>query len=487
MFKTFCIEIMDDSINILKCSNRKKIYIDWVKSIEISFGNIKDGKIINQEEIESAIDKNIDTKNKFFRKFIFILNSSLIISKKITLPHLVNKKQVKSMIENEIEHLISSNIDKYKIGYKLISIHELENLKYVDYLVYLVPDDIILEYVKLANKIGHSGITVTFDGVILDRLFENCMLDIDIKNEIGIVIRLEKNKIIFNGFKNKVCDFSKTLTNINTDNNTYEKEILKYLRYYFSIENTIENLCLKKIWLYGEYKICNEIHEMLNEYFEEKVDIINKFDTKDVISKYNFSITKYLNCLLSCFNSGNLYIDYKLNEKKIIYAKLKIRYLIMVSLFIVSICFLYNYLTSYRVNKEIDKKINIMKTFLENEENIKINNEVCEIKEKILSIENNQKQIDEINKIIKSKTNFEIKILKSIVEVKSNSNKIQFISYLDNHIEINCISENIYDLIVFLQNIKRNCDFDFLEYIYISNIKKENSNYICLIIINYKG
>ncbi len=119
MGKIVSLEFKNRRIIILEGSRRgQNITVHKSVMLNVDPGSIDDGKIVDMESIIEKLEKAFSENNIRTKNATFIINTNTTITRSMDLPVLKSNAETMSMIKNELDQLLSVNLDNYKLIYK---------------------------------------------------------------------------------------------------------------------------------------------------------------------------------------------------------------------------------------------------------------------------------------------------------------------------------------------------------------------------------
>ncbi len=303
----------DNSIKIIEASKKGQT-LSVLSCMCIDGSCVKDGEIIDMDGTVNAIDEGLKTKGIKTKKTIFAINSSKIMVREIRLPFLKRGSEILSMIQIELQQMVSADLSKYKIMYEISNVTNENKILYAKYIVYCVPKILVSDYIDLAARLKLKLLKIDIFPNCINALYKN---NIKINGgslnnaENAVFINVNENHISFSAAHKGFCDFhisTESLSqlpsnskDLSFDSSLLTAQIAKFLRYYYSVSG---NRSIDKIYIYGnnERELCEAIKTKLNL----KSEIIESITSLTGESQAdNFHIGKYLGSVLTLFSPGN--------------------------------------------------------------------------------------------------------------------------------------------------------------------------------------
>ncbi|AFS77802.1 Tfp pilus assembly protein, ATPase [Gottschalkia acidurici 9a] len=118
-----------------------------------------DGQITNLEVMIEVINDTLQKKNISTKGVIYTIESNSIISREIELPSII-EKDIKKMLEFQVEEYFPVNIEEYIIQSKIVEQIDNNELKKSILYVYALPKTICEGYMNLTKKLGLKPIAL---------------------------------------------------------------------------------------------------------------------------------------------------------------------------------------------------------------------------------------------------------------------------------------------------------------------------------------
>lgn len=505
------IEFDEGSIKIVE-AEKKGDLVSLLKcfTLDISF-LIKEVKHNELDNITICIRDELLKHKIKTKKAIFVINSESIISRKLRLPLLKKKSETLSMIRYELEQVLPVDLDSYNTIYKISDTFIDDSIIKAYYIVYCFPKSLFNQYVKLAHNLNLSLVYIDISYNCLNKISQHNLIinssPLDINN-IYSFLKLESNTISFNILNNGVNDFSQIKTiyennyynqlvaesefdyNINNSETSYEsfninnsilEEVSRYIRYYYSINNSNY---IHKIFIYGHYKYMTKLIDVLrnnlNIEVSEIISLSNiNYDNMTVCE--NFKLSKYFNSILALFSDKNdiCYLPDSNIKGKITNRFNSSFYYTGLVIFVITLS------SSIYIVKTFKDMFNSMELFICNNENIGLNQYI-----EVLKSENSQMQeilseAIELDKIISSNAYVSSELIKEIFAVVPENTKVTSMNVDRNNAQLTCISSSMEGVTLFIYNLRK---IEFIEKIYLPAIEtnKDDLSYSCTIMCKLK-
>lgn len=484
------IEIDDNNIKILEVSKKGDV-LSILKCMSLCASSvIDDSKISDVNFVAELVKEAIIINNIKAKKVVIVINSSSVITRKIKLPLLNKKTEVLSMIKLELEQLVPADLSQYKIMYKVIDIVCDNDVKSAFYVIYCLPEAMFNNCKELARILKLKLVCIDISFNCLNKIINH---DININDEsldfkkVNAFININSHSISFCVLNEGNNDFSRISFNNEIDKYTeiaaegealyncdesYDSSILlskildevsKFIRYYYSIDNSNIN----KLYVYGEFSRNRDIIKYLSLHLKIDVVAINHISNiqfLDMSLKVNFEIDKYLVLILSLFNdkkdinlSRPYYFDYIYDIKFNIVV-------ISIIIFIMSWIFIaWKY-----SNILLEYKINDMNLYINDEDNLKRNDEIESLKVNIILLEEHIEDAKKLKSLINNEDYVSSIIFRELFYAIPENTRVTSISVDRNNTNLSCVSASMEEATLFLQNIRK---IDFIDSIYLPSIE----------------
>ena len=509
MAKILSIEIDNRNIKILEGS-KSGASLSVYKSIflDVPSNSVDDGKIIDMDSVVEIIEKALVENNIKTKSAIFTINTNSIITRNIELPILKSKADTMSMIKNELDQLLSVDLNQYKLIYKKLEKVMVDEVEKGKYIVYGLPIGIYNHYIELSEKLKLEMVALDLSFNSLDKIAENkvaingytlksssatAFIDFGYNNITFSVLNNGKNdfsRISSNGIHDMVRNFS-TVYNLNKEDALREIEKLslvenhekiidvtkinmaedsirlwidefnRYIRYYNSNNKDKQ---IEKIYIYGTFAIIEGLEKFLESNLNVDVELINNISgliIKD--NKIDFDIKTYFNVLLSLYINKKD-VDFLTDKNKKHKSKFSAGIVVMIVSAVVVLTLAYN-LYSYIVQQtSLEKELAIMDQFMENEENIKLNTEAESLKNKVALLEKYKKEVVKVQDAIKGEDAVTTIMFEEVGKSLPLGSKVNSMSIDKSTIQLQCSSNSKLEVAQFEKNLK---NVEFIDYVYI--------------------
>lgn len=467
MAKFLSIEIDNCNIRIIEAVKKgETLSVCRCMSVDINYG-IKDGKINDMNKITDVINEELVKNNIKIKKAVFVINSSSIMIRTIKLPLLKKSTEILSMIQIELQQMISADLSKYKIAYEISNITNENKVSYADYIVYCVPVILVNQYTELAERLKLKLIKID----ILPRCI-NSMYKRNIKvnettlniQETTAFINIKKNSISFSVANNGFCDFyisseiektymemaaesqSSHMYSVNYSyvDNSIVSQIIKFMRYYYSVSN---NKLINQIFIYGNCmpETIKEIKIRLNI----DVEILSKISNLTLEEEPSniFELNKYFNGVLTLF-SHSKDINFNTSKKKI---RNNYRYAVILFVIMAASLVLFGFIDS---QVSMRNKVSAMSTYIDDGNNNEINIEIEYIKKETDYLEQYLIEAEKLQQVIKDNDYVDSNILRTINMSKPSETKVTSIQSDKSSTQLQCVSLSMNEATLFFSNLR---------------------------------
>ncbi|MDD4780094.1 MAG: hypothetical protein PHT02_05690, partial [Tissierellia bacterium] len=437
----------------------------------------------------------------------FIIDSNSTTIRKLELPVLKRKAETLSMIKLELEQLSSINSNQ-TIFYKRVN-NISDNL--AKYVVYGLSYDLYNQYIELSQKLKLNLIAIQISSNALEKIPKlNLKInDNNYINSINAFVNIGINSINFCVVNKGINEFiSSSPLNAN-ENNDYlidrvaEKpmgldnayyyikeenlhflidEICKLIRYYYYTIS--KDIVIDKVYFYGDCSLLVGNEKYLSTMLNINVEIITSMSNIITTTlNESLNIQEYLLCILSLFiDSDDVHFLTGRNNARIC------KFCLGVAIMTVALFFmLYIFLNTHSYvfnNRLLNSQLNVMQSFICNEENIKLNEEIEVTKNNIVSLEKYIKNTDFLNDIINEEDFITVNKIDAIRNAKPYNTKILFVSLDNNYINMQCKSYYLEDMMLFISNLR---NVNFISDIYVPDVslkQEDNFEYSYSVICN---
>lgn len=449
----------------------------------IENGEINDVGLIADLLREELVRNNIKTK-----KVVFVVNSDCIITRNIRLPLLENSDDTLSMIKIELSQLIPIDFNQYIIKYATVEIVDNNDVKEAFYVIYCIPLKLFRDLGELAKRLNMRVACIYISSCCLSNIID-CNIDINGMqlNDKGryAFIDINSQYISFCTLNKSVNDFSKLYfydhdqylnetvaesRHLYMEDSEDDSVFLKYelldkinrcLKYYSSADNSNN---INKLYIYGEGSKDNSIGSFLSQKLKTEIEDVNQvqniyFDAMSV--NENIISSSYLIPILSLFE-GNTEMCLSINEG--IEPAHHVGQLLFVcgaAVFLISCLGLKHY------DILVSDKINDMSLFIGNEDNVRMNEKIENMKEEVAYLQGYLEQSAKLKALIDEEDFVSSVIFRDVFNAIPQHTRVTAISAYMNSIQLSCLSDTMEEVTLFLQNLR---EVNFIDELYLSDI-----------------
>lgn len=502
MGKIVSLEFKNRRIIILEGSRRgSNVTVHKGLMLNIDPGSIDDGKIVNMESIIEKLEKAFSENSIRTKNATFIINTNATITRSMDLPVLKSNAETMSMIKNELDQLLSVNLDNYKLIYKSLGRTTENGVEKAKYMVYGLPSDIYDDYIQLAERMKLELNAIDLSQNCLDKISDQkltlngsylksgeaaAFVDIGYSSISFSVLSGGKNvftRISTSGMNDVVKNYSAVFSMSDDDSMReisklslwgYDESIMsvskvsvlennvsmwldefnRYIRYYNS--NNKDNQ-IKKIYIYGMYSKIQGIEEYMEEHLSLSTELINN------LSNINVDVTSYLNSILSVY-IGKKDINFLYDKKKQHKSSFSNGVAAMAAGLIIILTVAY-FGYSYMVEKShLEKEIAAMDKFISNAENIALNSESIEARNKARLLQRYMDEVTKLQKAISSEDAVNSLMFEQLAAAIPLGTKINSMSADGTAIQLQCTSATRQETAQFEKNLK---EIEFIDKVYI--------------------
>lgn len=533
MGRILSIEIKNRSIKILEgAKSGSSINILKSLSIDIEPGSIDDGKIIDMDLVASTIDVSLKKNNIKTKNAIFIINTNATITRNMELPILKSNSETFSMIKSELEQLLPVDLNQYKILYKKTDTIVIEGVQKGVYVIHGLPTVIYEQYIDLAQKIKLDLVSMDLASNCLDKIslqkltinkqalktgISTAFIDIGysnisfsvLNNGMNVFSRISSNglneivrnfetafdlnqevalneieRISLSESSDVIQDMSKR--NILEDNiNMWIDEFNRFIRYYNS--NNKDNQ-IQKLYIYGSHAKITNLDKYLESHLyisTEEIKEVSNISVKE--ARQGFEIKSYFNNILSLYTNRND-INFLSDKKKQHKTRFNTNLAFMAITLIAALTAAY-FVYDYMVDKSaIEKDLATINQYLNNEENIKLNKEAIQIKNKTNLLQAYKDEVDKLQLAIKNEDAVNTIIFEQIAASIPLGTKINSLSIDKESIQLQCTSSSRQEVAQFEKNLKQ---VEFINTVYIPAVvdgtEGGSISYSYSVVCNIKG
>ncbi len=482
------VEIDNNGIKITEASKKGKL-LSILKCFSLTAATgVEDGRIIDSDFIVNLIKEGFVKNNIKAKKAVFVINSGCVMIRKMKLPRLNKKSEILSMVRFELEQMISADLSRYKIIYKVIDEACENDVKNAFYVIYCLPEDIYYGCKNLARKLKLKLVYIDVSFNCLNKIYAH---DININGNlpdlenIYAFVNINFQFISFCVLNKGINDFSRiSLYNKEEGSNeaaaetqaSYNEgshdlslfvnkvldEISKYIRYYYSIDNSNY---INKLYIYGCHSKDKNMSKFLSDNLRIEIEAINRIsniqfectDKKLSLDESFISILSLFNYKNDiCFSADNL--AEHVYDSKLFPAAISAALIIMLSV-----------LLAFRnYNIMLENKIGSMSLYIDNADNTRRNAEVENLKEDIILLENYLEQTAKLKNLINHEDYVSAVIFREIFYAIPQNTKVTSMSVDRNGTQLFCFSESMEEAALFLQNLR---EIDFIDEVHLPSIE----------------
>ncbi|HOA20719.1 MAG TPA: hypothetical protein PKH42_09550 [Sedimentibacter sp.] len=432
---------IDNNIKIIEASKKGET-LSVLRCMTIESSGAKDGKIIDMDGIVNVINEEFKNNGIKTRKAIFVINSSKIMIRKIKLPLLKKSPEILSMLQIELQQIVSVDLSKYKIVYEISNATNENRIPYAEYIVYCVPVILVSECVELAAKLKLKLLKIDISHNCINSLYKNNIKinDVGLNNgENAAFISVNKNFISFSTAHNGFCDF-----HISSDLEEIVAQLTKFMRYYYSVSG---NRSIEKIYIYG-----NNNH-MLKEVIKTKLDLNSEIiESISGLSAETlpdgFELSKYLNNVLTLFSNNK---EQALNKS--CSSKLKNNYGYAAILLVIAAAstVMMGFFNSRAAMKN---ELTAMNAFIHDGKNNEIYSVIEEIKNETDYLKFYLQQAQELKAAAAANDYVDTNILREVYRIKPFETRVTSIYSGRDSTQLLCLSPSMSEAALFFSDLK---------------------------------
>ncbi|MGI5834785.1 MAG: type IV pilus biogenesis protein PilM, partial [Bacteroidales bacterium] len=177
MAMVLSVEIDNSNIKFIEASKKSEtLFISKCISIDISNG-VKDEKIIDIKSVVNKISEALEKYGIKTKKAVFVINSNSIMVRTIKLPLLKKKSEILSMIQIELQQILSADLSKYQITYEICRTIKENKIIYADYIVYCIPRLAVNQCLELAENLKLKLLKIDIPHFCINTLYNNCKIN----------------------------------------------------------------------------------------------------------------------------------------------------------------------------------------------------------------------------------------------------------------------------------------------------------------------
>ena len=442
--------------------------------------NIKNSFNLSDSINEVLIKNNIKTK-----KTIFIINTDSAIIRKIKLPFLNKKSEITTMIKHELGQVISADLSRYKIIYKIIEIYETDEKTMALYAAYCLPLNIYEYYEELGKKLRLRLVSIDISSNCLNNIPEQ---SIELNNNIldskdaYAFVNIHFDMVLFSVINKGTNDFF-MISSIKSNAETLSETASFYGRYdyddmYIWVENinkccryyhSVNNKKINKIYLYGHNRSSN-LDKLLSSILHLDVEFINSVSNAAFAD--NTSINQYFISIIALYNIKSSFITK--NEKKA---------LILTSIAAVSMLLFCLIFFLLKNSLSLREKIADLDIHINNEKNIERNSVIEKLKSENQLLNASITSIETAINLVDNE-NIRTENIRGVYYSLPGDTKVLSFSINKDSLNMQCLSGSMDEVIYLLKNLG---GLYFVESVYIPAVQSmKDMKYSYSIICNFK-
>lgn len=155
--KVLSIDITNESITIVEItpSQKKQTYVHRVLIVETPEDSFEDGQIRDQDKLASVIRGQLANAGVSNKNAIFVMNSTKIVNREITIPYVKDKQIAGMILSNASDYFPVNNIADYVIEHTVLENFTDENgAKQIRLMAVAAPSNMVHAYYDLAAAAG---------------------------------------------------------------------------------------------------------------------------------------------------------------------------------------------------------------------------------------------------------------------------------------------------------------------------------------------
>ncbi|MBE5962868.1 MAG: hypothetical protein E7256_16075 [Lachnospiraceae bacterium] len=244
--KVVSIEIGEFKTRICELQNNKK-RPTLLKCVTINTPEhmVEDGYIRDKTGFADYLKEELAREEISHQNIIFTINSGKILSREVIIP-LVKSKNIRSVVDAEVNQYFPMDISDYAIQYSVIE--QLQEQKQMRLMVYAAPNNMVRNYFNLAELLGGTITALDFKGNALYQWIKN-----NIKTNTNLVLQVNEHNTLVTIVKKGVLQLQRTV-NYGIENMVYSLAENPYCRNESTagIYNIIKKIDLSKDFIYIE-------------------------------------------------------------------------------------------------------------------------------------------------------------------------------------------------------------------------------------------
>ena len=513
MGKVLSLEFSNKYIKMLDGSRSgNSLTVNKSILLEVEKGCIDDGKIIDIDSVINTVNEAISKNSIKSRNAIFTIHTNSTVTRNIELPVLKSKSDTMSMIKSELSQLMPVDLNQYKLIYKKTESVFTDGAEKGKYIVYGLPTYMFEQYMLLAEKLKLELIAFELAFNTLDKIYDKKLFINNNPLKSGVVsafLDIGYDSLTFSVVNNGKNDFSRTSQNgikdivknfgavhylsdeealkeiekislmpddiseisklniIEENINIWIDELSRYIRYYNSVNKEKQ---IEKIYLYGIYSNIKGLPEYIESHINIETVLITLLSNTVFRDKDNESITTYFTTALSLHmdkKDVNFLTDVKKQRKSTFSRRVA---LLGISTAAVLALALAAY-TYYMEKTSLEKDIAVYEAFLNNEDNIRLNNESNALKNKTALMEKYLGEVTKLQTAIKNEDAVTTLIFRQVAAAVPFGTQINAMNVNIDNIQLQCTSVSREEAAQFEKNLN---EIDYIDNVYIPTIVEVN-------------
>ena len=471
---------------------RKKNNVVITKAVTLNVAaDIYHGDM-NSIDLLADVIKSALSENKIHaKKAIFNVNCQSIIIRKFKLPLLKKESETLSMITYELKYLIPTDLDQYKIIYKIIDTYDEKSALYC---VYCLPLNIYAQYMKLAKILKLKLIKLDIPSNCLNAI---CEQGLAINNSglskegVFAFVGIYPQRVTFCAINRGVNDFFR-ICNINDsiegiaaehsifymNSDSYHsdafenisllwlEEINKSIRFYYSVDNRR----ISKIYIFGHFSSQWNFDKLLSLNTNIDIEIVKSLSNIDF--KEKMPINEYFIPVMALYNLKSMNFLYKVRDNSALFKRITLTSAVL-------LCFFF----LVHSRNSLQKEVEAMGSYVNDTENVRHSSSIERLREENILLEN---KINLIEDVIYSINNEYVnsEMLRTIYYSVPKNTRVLSFSANKSSINMECVSSSIDDVILLLSYLN---DMDFIDGINTPEIRSfQDSRYSYSIVCKFK-
>ena len=509
MGKVLSLEFSNKYIKMLDGSRSgNSLTVNKSILLEVEKGCIDDGKVIDIDSVINTVNEAISKNNIKARNAIFTIHTNSTVTRNIELPVLKSKSDTMSMIKSELSQLMPVDLNQYKLIYKKTESVFTDGAEKGKYIVYGLPTYMFEQYVLLAEKLKLELIAFELAFNTLDKIYDKKLFINNNPLKSGVVsafLDIGYDSLTFSVVNNGKNDFSRTSQNgikdivknlgavhylsdeealkeiekisllsddiseisklniVEENINIWIDELSRYIRYYNSVNKEKQ---IEKIYLYGIYSNIKGLPEYIESHINIETVLITLLSNTVFRDKDNESITTYFTTALSLHmdkKDVNFLTDVKKQRKSTFSRRVA---LLGISTAAVLALALAAY-TYYMEKTSLEKDIAVYEAFLNNEDNIRLNNESNALKNKTALMEKYLGEVTKLQTAIKNEDAVTTLIFRQVAAAVPFGTQINAMNVNIDNIQLQCTSVSREEAAQFEKNLN---EIEYIDNVYIPAI-----------------